>query len=126
MYVVALATGLLVGIIYALEVRSPAPPVVALLGLLGILLGEQAVPMAKRLLAGEPIASAGSRPIASARIRRAADEVDGSAAKRECAHDRRPHSSGTDDSRPSTARTQPRRPSPSEMASSPPSDETKT
>jgi XapX domain-containing protein len=56
MYVVALATGLLVGIIYALlEVRSPAPPVVALLGLLGILMGEQAVPMAKRLLAGEPI-----------------------------------------------------------------------
>ena len=56
MYVVALATGVLVGVIYGLlEVRSPAPPVVALIGLLGILIGEQVVPMAKRLLAGEPI-----------------------------------------------------------------------
>ena len=33
--------------------RSPAPPVVALIGLLGILAGEQIVPIAKRLLAGE-------------------------------------------------------------------------
>jgi XapX domain-containing protein len=56
MYVVALAAGVLVGVIYGLlEVRSPAPPVVALIGLLGILIGEQVVPMAKRLLAGEPI-----------------------------------------------------------------------
>lgn len=43
-YVVALAVGLLVGALYgALNVRSPAPPYVALLGLLGILLGEQVV-----------------------------------------------------------------------------------
>jgi XapX domain-containing protein len=56
MYVVAMATGVLVGVIYALlEVRSPAPPVVALVGLLGILVGEQVVPLAKRVLAGEPI-----------------------------------------------------------------------
>jgi XapX domain-containing protein len=60
MYVVALATGVLVGGIYALlEVRSPAPPVVALLGLLDILMGEQAVPMAKRLLGGETISVGG-------------------------------------------------------------------
>ncbi|GLK48920.1 hypothetical protein GCM10017620_18930 [Brevundimonas intermedia] len=40
--VVALAVGLLVGCLYGLlNVRSPAPPYVALLGLLGILLGEQ-------------------------------------------------------------------------------------
>jgi XapX domain-containing protein len=44
-YVVALAAGLLVGLIYALlQVRSPAPPVVALVGLLGMLIGEQSVP----------------------------------------------------------------------------------
>lgn len=42
--IVALAVGLLVGALYGLlNVRSPAPPYVALLGLLGILLGEQGV-----------------------------------------------------------------------------------
>ncbi|CAN5208651.1 hypothetical protein BH10PSE1_BH10PSE1_23610 [soil metagenome] len=47
-YIVALAIGLLVGVLYgALNVRSPAPPYVALVGLLGILLGEQAVPTVK-------------------------------------------------------------------------------
>lgn len=55
-YLVALAAGVLVGLIYALlQVRSPAPPIVALVGLLGILIGEQSVPLAKRMLAGEPI-----------------------------------------------------------------------
>jgi XapX domain-containing protein len=55
-YIVALAVGVLVGGIYgALEVRSPAPPVVALVGLLGILLGEQIVPIAKRLLNNQSI-----------------------------------------------------------------------
>lgn len=35
--------GLLVGVVYALiRVKSPAPPIVALLGLLGMVLGEQA------------------------------------------------------------------------------------
>lgn len=58
-YVVALAVGLLVGVIYALlQVRSPAPPVVALVGLLGMLLGEQIVPTVKRLVAGEPVSVA--------------------------------------------------------------------
>jgi XapX domain-containing protein len=53
MYLVALAVGMLVGVIYALlQVRSPAPPVVALVGLLGILIGEQVVPMVKHALAG--------------------------------------------------------------------------
>ena len=50
-YLIALGAGLLVGVIYALlNVRSPAPPVVALVGLLGILLGEQVVPIAKRVI----------------------------------------------------------------------------
>ena len=55
-YVLSIVVGILVGVIYgALNVRSPAPPVVALVGLLGILLGEQAVPLAKRLLSPHPV-----------------------------------------------------------------------
>lgn len=51
-YLLSLGAGLLVGVVYGLiNVRSPAPPVIALIGLLGILLGEQAVPIAKRLMA---------------------------------------------------------------------------
>jgi XapX domain-containing protein len=55
-YVLSLAAGLLVGVIYGLlNVRSPAPPVIALVGLLGILIGEQAVPLVKRMLAKNPV-----------------------------------------------------------------------
>jgi XapX domain-containing protein len=61
-YLVSLGAGLLVGVVYGLlNVRSPAPPVVALIGLLGILLGEQVVPIAKRLLADEPVTAAWAR-----------------------------------------------------------------
>ena len=57
-YLVSLGAGLLVGIVYSLlDVRSPAPPVIALVGLLGILAGEQVVPVAKRLLSSEPISA---------------------------------------------------------------------
>ncbi|HEY0506030.1 MAG TPA: DUF1427 family protein [Lysobacter sp.] len=59
LYLVSLAVGVLVGVIYGLlNVRSPAPPVVALVGLLGILLGEQLVPLAKRVIAREPVSAA--------------------------------------------------------------------
>ena len=58
-YLISLAVGLLVGLIYGLlNVRSPAPPVIALVGLLGILLGEQIVPLAKRVLAREQVTTA--------------------------------------------------------------------
>lgn len=58
-YVISLAAGVLVGVIYGLlNVRSPAPPVIALIGLAGILLGEQLVPIAKKLIAREPISVA--------------------------------------------------------------------
>ncbi|WP_343629098.1 XapX domain-containing protein [Roseateles sp.] len=41
-YVLSAAVGLLVGVLYGVfNVRSPAPPVIALVGLLGILAGEQ-------------------------------------------------------------------------------------
>jgi XapX domain-containing protein len=47
-FIISLAMGLVVGIVYGLSgVRSPAPPLVALVGLLGMVLGGQAVAMAK-------------------------------------------------------------------------------
>lgn len=56
-YLLSLAVGLLVGVIYGLlNVRSPAPPVIALVGLLGILVGEQIVPLAKTIWNREPAA----------------------------------------------------------------------
>lgn len=57
LYLMSLGAGLIVGIVYSLlNVRSPAPPVIALVGLLGILVGEQLIPFAKTLLAQEPAA----------------------------------------------------------------------
>ena len=56
-YLLSLGAGLLVGIVYSLlNVRSPAPPVIALVGLLGILVGEQIIPLAKSLWSKEPAA----------------------------------------------------------------------
>ena len=58
-YLLSLGTGILVGVIYSLlNVRSPAPPVVALVGLFGILGGEQIIPVAKQMLDGAPLAAA--------------------------------------------------------------------
>jgi XapX domain-containing protein len=58
-YLLSLGAGLLVGVVYSLlNVRSPAPPVVALVGLLGILVGEQIIPMAKHMLDGSHLAAA--------------------------------------------------------------------
>jgi XapX domain-containing protein len=55
-YLISLGAGILVGIVYSLlNVRSPAPPVIALVGLLGMLLGEQVVPLAKRLVSSQPV-----------------------------------------------------------------------
>src|SRR5262245_21545410 len=52
-YLFSLGAGMLVGMIYALiDVRSPAPPLVALVGLLGILVGEQVIPVGKQVLSG--------------------------------------------------------------------------
>lgn len=50
-YLLSLAAGILVGVIYSLvHVRSPAPPVIALVGLLGILIGEQIPPLVKQVI----------------------------------------------------------------------------
>lgn len=55
-YLISFAVGLLVGVIYnLLDVRSPAPPAIALIGLLGMLVGEQILPVTRRLISGEPV-----------------------------------------------------------------------
>jgi XapX domain-containing protein len=59
LYALSLGAGLLVGIVYnLLSVRSPAPPLVALVGLLGILIGEQVIPVGKQLLCGTAFGAA--------------------------------------------------------------------
>lgn len=50
-YLVSLAVGLIVGVIYGLlRVKSPAPPTVALIGLFGMLAGEQLITLIRDLL----------------------------------------------------------------------------
>jgi len=69
LYLVSLAAGLLVGVIYSLlDVRSPAPPLVALVGLLGILAGEQIIPVARHLLSGTPPSQAWREAHASSHL----------------------------------------------------------
>lgn len=52
-YLSSLFAGILAGVVYnLLGVQSPAPPAVALAGLLGILAGEQVLPLARRMFAG--------------------------------------------------------------------------
>jgi XapX domain-containing protein len=51
-YVASLVIGVVVGFFYAVvNVRSPAPPIIALLGLLGIVIGESSYPLIKSKLA---------------------------------------------------------------------------
>jgi len=69
LYLASLGTGMLVGVIYSLiNVRSPAPPVVALVGLLGILVGEQVIPVGKQLLAGASLRIAWHRSQCGAHV----------------------------------------------------------
>jgi XapX domain-containing protein len=58
-YLLSLGAGVFVGMIYGLlDVRSLAPPLVALVGLFGILVGEQIIPVAKQMVAGDGLAAA--------------------------------------------------------------------
>ena len=57
-YLISLLVGIAVGAAYALiGVRSPAPPLVALFGLLGIVIGEQGLPWAKERIAERHVAA---------------------------------------------------------------------
>ncbi len=58
LYIISLAVGVLAGLLYGvLSVRSPAPPVAALIGLFGMLIGEQLVPMTKQYLSPASVES---------------------------------------------------------------------
>jgi XapX domain-containing protein len=51
-YIVSLLAGILAGAIYSLvRVRSPAPPMIALVGLLGMVIGTQLVPAGRQFFA---------------------------------------------------------------------------
>jgi XapX domain-containing protein len=60
-YVFSLSAGLLVGVIYSLmRIKSPAPPLIALVGLFGMVIGERLLPVATTVLhRGVRIDSAG-------------------------------------------------------------------
>jgi XapX domain-containing protein len=52
-YLFSFLAGVLVGVVYyVIGVQSPAPPTVALVGLLGILAGEQILPVVRRVFSG--------------------------------------------------------------------------
>ncbi|MBN3792520.1 DUF1427 family protein [Burkholderia sp. Ac-20353] len=58
-YLLSLLAGVLAGVIYgAIGVQSPAPPTIALTGLLGLLAGEQILPVARRMLSGHRLNAA--------------------------------------------------------------------
>jgi len=58
-YLISFGAGILAGVLYGvINVRSPAPPAIALIGLLGMLAGEQIVPVAKRVIEGIPLTRA--------------------------------------------------------------------
>lgn len=58
LYIISLAVGVLAGLLYGvLNVRSPAPPVAALIGLFGMLIGEQLVPVAKQYFSPDSVES---------------------------------------------------------------------
>lgn len=43
-YLLSLGAGVLIGVVYSvIKVRSPAPPLIALVGLAGMLIGAQAI-----------------------------------------------------------------------------------
>lgn len=47
-YLISLGVGFAVGLVYwLLKVQSPAPPLIALAGLLGMVLGEHTIPVVK-------------------------------------------------------------------------------
>jgi len=52
---ISLGAGIMVGVIYSLvKIPSPAPPLFALLGLFGILLGSQIIPTVTKHVAATP------------------------------------------------------------------------
>jgi XapX domain-containing protein len=64
---VSLLMGLAVGAVYGLvQVSSPAPPMIALVGLFGMVLGQQAIEMAKRHFVPPPAQTSIQRDVGGA------------------------------------------------------------
>ncbi|MGF6468876.1 XapX domain-containing protein [Paraburkholderia youngii] len=58
-YIFSMLAGILSGVVYGvIGVQSPAPPTIALMGLLGMLAGEQILPLARRVLSGSRLGAA--------------------------------------------------------------------
>jgi XapX domain-containing protein len=61
----SLIAGLVVGVGYGLcGIRSPAPPAIALLGLLGMLAGERGAVLAVRYFSGQPYQAPSAQALA--------------------------------------------------------------
>jgi XapX domain-containing protein len=64
-YLISLGVGLVIGLLYyVVRVQSPAPPLIALAGLLGIVIGEHAIPFVQAQIR-TPDAQTQSAPAAS-------------------------------------------------------------
>jgi XapX domain-containing protein len=67
-YLIALGAGLVVGLLYYLvRVQSPAPPLIALAGLLGIVIGEHAIPFVQAQIRTPDAHSQSALPVASSK-----------------------------------------------------------
>ncbi|PXW28296.1 DUF1427 family protein [Paraburkholderia caballeronis] len=76
-YLISLGVGFGIGLIYWLvRVQSPAPPLIALAGLLGIVLGEHAIPVARDYL--HPAQNVAGRAASDAEAAAPASDAHGS------------------------------------------------
>lgn len=65
-YLISLGAGLAVGLLYYLvRVHSPAPPLIALAGLLGIVIGEHAIPFVQAQIRAPDAQMQNAPPVAS-------------------------------------------------------------
>ena len=65
-YLISLCAGLVVGLLYYLvRVQSPAPPLIALAGLLGIVIGEHAIPFVHAQIRAPDAQTQSVPPVAS-------------------------------------------------------------
>jgi XapX domain-containing protein len=65
-YLISLGAGLVIGLLYYLvRVQSPAPPLIALAGLLGIVIGEHAIPFVQAQIRSPAAQTQSAPPVAN-------------------------------------------------------------
>jgi XapX domain-containing protein len=75
-YIISLGVGFAVGLLYwLLKVQSPAPPLIALAGLLGMVLGEHAIPVVKAQLFAQTPTVQVAEPMKSTAVQRTASRL---------------------------------------------------